>query len=74
MLSGVLACPVVDMTGLNGLYDFKLEWSPEPGEDFLRSLGLPSQPEAPPPANSNGLSIFTAVQKQLKPDLHKYLN
>ncbi len=65
MLSGVLARPVLDKTGLHGVYDFKLEWAPEPGEDVLAALGLPSRPEAPPPVDSSRPSIFTAVQEQL---------
>jgi uncharacterized protein (TIGR03435 family) len=47
---GVLSRPVIDMTGLKGLWDFKLEWTPEP---------------PPPDADISKPSIFTAVQEQL---------
>ena len=44
--------PVVDMTGLQGKYDFHLEWAPDTN---LNS----------PPADADGLSIFTALQQEL---------
>jgi len=52
-LSGVLFHPVIDDTGLTGVYDLKMEWTPEPpaGE--------------PPAADATGPSIFTAIQEQL---------
>ena len=56
---------VIDKTGLKGEYDFKLKWTPEPGEEGLESLGLPPVPPSPQPADTNGPSIFTAVQEQL---------
>lgn len=46
--------PVQDMTGLAGTYDFRLEWTPDP-----------TAPGAAPPADPNGISIFTALQQQL---------
>jgi bla regulator protein blaR1 len=50
--------PVVDRTGLDGIYDLELTWTPEappPGRD-----GAP-----PPQFDPNGPSLFTAVQEQL---------
>ena len=41
---------VLDRTGLTGSYDFKLEWTPE---------------ASTPAPDSNGPSIFTAIQEQL---------
>ena len=58
-LANQLGRPVLDRTGLEGTFDFKLEWaaqagaSPLPGGDAL------------PPADANGPSIFTALQEQL---------
>jgi uncharacterized protein (TIGR03435 family) len=52
--------PVIDKTGLKGLYDFKLEWTPEVGP---AAPGI-SEP-APPPADPSGPSLFTAIQEQL---------
>jgi uncharacterized protein (TIGR03435 family) len=51
--------PVVDMTGLTGVYDLDLTWTPEeapPGPD-----GTLTQR---PPSNDGG-SLYTAVQEQL---------
>jgi uncharacterized protein (TIGR03435 family) len=51
--------PVVDKTGLSGVFDLDLTWSPEQS---------PSGPDgtAPPPASSSDVvSLFTAVQEQL---------
>jgi uncharacterized protein (TIGR03435 family) len=64
-LSNVLGRPVIDRTGLKGNYDFKLQWTPDPGQSG--GLGGPPPPgvEAPPPPDPNGPSIFTAVQEQL---------
>ena len=56
---------VVDKTGLTGEYDFTLEWTPEPGQGGPESIGLPPDPGLVPPSDSNGPSIFTALQEQL---------
>ena len=67
MLANVLSMqvgrPVVDKTGLTGKYDFKLEWTPDPGQG-PGPLGAPG-PDAPPPPDPNGPSLFAAVQEQL---------
>ena len=41
------------------------KWEPEPGQGGIEALGLPPNTRRPPPADSNGPSIFTAVQEQL---------
>jgi uncharacterized protein (TIGR03435 family) len=52
--------PVVDMTGLTGKFDFRLEWTPDP------SLNGPMAPNVQQPvADPGGISIFTALQQQL---------
>lgn len=52
-LSGVLFHPVIDDTGLTGVFDLKMEWTPEP-------------PAGEAPAvDGGGPSIFTAIQEQL---------
>jgi len=48
--------PVVDKTGLNGRYDIKLKWSPEPGV---------GSGNAPLDSEGAGPSIFTAAKEQL---------
>jgi uncharacterized protein (TIGR03435 family) len=58
-LSGNLDRYVVDKTGLNGNYNFTLQWTPDMGQ-------LPQQrPDALPPPDASGPSIFTALQEQL---------
>lgn len=52
-LAIVLGRNVIDKTGMKGDFDFTLEWTPEPGQG------------GPPPADSSGPTIFTAVQEQL---------
>jgi uncharacterized protein (TIGR03435 family) len=56
---------VIDKTGLTGEYDFTLEWTPEPGQGGPEAIGLPPDTRLPPPPDSNGPSIFTALQEQL---------
>ena len=65
-LSNQLGRPVIDRTGLKGNFDFKLEWTPDPGQ----SAGPPGDgprpgADAPPPPDPNGPSVFTALQEQL---------
>ena len=54
--SAILDRPVVNRTGLNGVYDFSLEWTPEMGVDA---------------ADRPGPSIFTAMREQLGLSLEK---
>jgi uncharacterized protein (TIGR03435 family) len=56
---------VIDRTGLKGNFDFKLEWTPDPGQSGGPFGGGPPGADAPPPPDPNGPSIFTAVQEQL---------
>jgi uncharacterized protein (TIGR03435 family) len=65
LLSLQLGRTVIDKTDLKGEFDFKLEWAHERGQGGMESLGLPPDPPRPQPADSNGPSIFTAVQEQL---------
>jgi uncharacterized protein (TIGR03435 family) len=55
-LSRLLQRPVVNNTGLDGNYDFKLELTPDLG---------PVAPYGQPADNSGGPSIFSALQEQL---------
>jgi uncharacterized protein (TIGR03435 family) len=48
--SGMVDRPVIDKTGLDGLYDFTLDWTPD---------DAPPDPAAPAP------SIFTALEEQI---------
>jgi uncharacterized protein (TIGR03435 family) len=51
--------PVVNMTALSGIFDFRLDWTPDPG------VNAQSDPNQPPSANLSGDSIFTALQQRL---------
>jgi uncharacterized protein (TIGR03435 family) len=62
-LSNQLGRNVVDKTGLTKNYDYKLEFTPERGQEMPLGGG-PGGDEAHP-VESNGPSIFTAVQEQL---------
>jgi uncharacterized protein (TIGR03435 family) len=53
-LSAMMERPVLDATGVSGVFDFKLEWSPQDGQA--------KQPDA---NEITGPSIFTALQEQL---------
>jgi len=55
-LSRLLERPVVNNTGLEANYDFKLEWTPDPG---------PAAPDGQPVDASVGPSLFAALQQQL---------
>jgi bla regulator protein blaR1 len=55
-LSRLLERPVVNNTSLEGNYDFRLEWTPEPG---------PPAPDGQLEESSIGPSLFSALQQQL---------
>jgi len=61
-LSGRLGRPVVDSTGVKGVFDIKLEWTP----DESQPRG-PKESVEPLPADdgAGGPTIFTALQEQL---------
>jgi len=55
--------PVIDKTGLEGKFNWKLEWTPEPAPT---QPGLSSDKQATvTPPDLSGPSIFTALQEQL---------
>jgi len=57
---------VIDRTGLAGLFDFDLEFTPDPALTGRGpGGGLPGLPDNQRPADQDALSIFTAVQEQL---------
>jgi uncharacterized protein (TIGR03435 family) len=63
LLSRFLRQPVVDMTGLKGNFEVKLEWTPENVQPTVAPVVVPD-PEAASPVDSRP-SIFVAVQEQL---------
>jgi len=64
-LSSSLGRPVVDRTGLTGLYDFDLQWAPDEMEVETGKSGERMPAESAPAGESTGPSIFTALQEQL---------
>ena len=60
MQSNVLDRPVVDRTGLQGRFDFTLNWTPD--ESQFRRMGIQVPP---PPADAKLPGLFTAIQEQL---------
>ncbi len=64
-LSQQLGRTVIDKTGLKGLYDIKLQWTPEMGQGIGPVGALPPGVNPPPPPDPSGPSIFTAIQEQL---------
>jgi uncharacterized protein (TIGR03435 family) len=67
LLSNMTGRVVIDQTGLKDAYDFKLQWTPDPGQ---MGPGGPPPPGAFPgaqdgPPPSDGPSLFTAIQEQL---------
>jgi uncharacterized protein (TIGR03435 family) len=64
MLSQFTGRPVIDKTGLTGIYDFNLKWAPEPGS-AVGPFG-PPPPGAPVPVvDPDAPNLYTAVQEQL---------
>ena len=55
--------PVIDKTGLTGLFDMKLEWIP--GTEAPPSPFGPNPNAPPPPPPAEGPTVFTAIQEQL---------
>jgi len=66
-LSRLLGRTVLDKSGLEGNYDFTLQWTPDEGQGVMLKRtegGQPGTDQAPSP-ESSGASIFTAIQEQL---------
>ena len=71
-LGRTLGRNVIDKTGLAGKYNFTLKWTPDESQTAaFRGPGDGSGPPgapgaaAPPPVDSNGPTIFAAIQEQL---------
>jgi uncharacterized protein (TIGR03435 family) len=60
VLATALGRPVVENTGLTGLYDLSVQWDDAP----VREGGVPGTEVTAAPGNDRG-SIFTAIQDQL---------
>jgi uncharacterized protein (TIGR03435 family) len=62
-LSDLTRRPVIDKTGLTGMYDFALKFAAD-SASIPGPFGL-LQPTPPPPGDPDAPSVFTAVQEQL---------
>lgn len=66
-LGDITGRTVIDKSGLKGDYDFKLQWTPEPGQ--MNSMAPPAGAQPPaaeaPASDATGPSLITAVQEQL---------
>ena len=62
-LSDLLGRPVIDKTGLAGLYDFSLKYAPELGRTAGAFGPMPGAP--PPPVDPDVPSLPAALQEQL---------
>jgi uncharacterized protein (TIGR03435 family) len=51
--------PIVDKTGLTGVYDLDLTWTPD------EAPPAPDGTSTQPPSSSDSGSLYTAVQEQL---------
>jgi len=60
MQNAVLDRPIVDRTGLQGRFDFTLNWTPD--ESQFKGMGVQVPP---PPADAKFPGLFTAIQEQL---------
>jgi bla regulator protein blaR1 len=67
LLTEQLGRPVVDKTGLMGIYDFKLQWTPDESQGvmFRGAEPGPQTPTSTSSPDSSGPSVFTAIQEQL---------
>ena len=63
-LSRFVGRRVVDRTGLSGLYDFILQWTPAEGETGALPRSYQDSENAPSP-EAPGHSLFSALQQQL---------
>jgi uncharacterized protein (TIGR03435 family) len=63
-LSQVLGKTVVDQTGIEGIFNIALQWTPDPASEPRMAKNGEPMP-SPPPDATPGPSIFTAVQETL---------
>jgi len=62
-LANIVGRYVIDKTGLQGKFDWKLEWTPETAP--LQPGPMSDKPASPNPPDNSGPSIFTALREQL---------
>lgn len=62
-LSNLLAQIVTDRTGLDGAFDFQLDWTPDETQPVMAKPGVP--PPTEKPADTGGPSLYTALVEQV---------
>lgn len=65
VLSGRLNRVVVDQTGLSGVFDLDLQWTPDLNQGAGALGPLPVRPDADAQPATESASVFTAIQEQL---------
>jgi bla regulator protein blaR1 len=65
MLSQQVGSTVLDKTGLSGKYEYELHWISDRGMGSAGAPAAPRQSDGEPPQESDGPSLFTALQEQL---------
>jgi bla regulator protein blaR1 len=66
MLSQQVGSTVLDKTGLNGKYEYELHWTSDRNTGGMRMPAAPPSPSGgEPPQETDGPSLFTALQEQL---------
>jgi bla regulator protein BlaR1 len=66
VLSDQVGRTVLDKTGLTGMYDYSLNWTPDDAPPPMAGGPAGGPPDnAPPPPDAGGPSLFTALQEQL---------
>jgi uncharacterized protein (TIGR03435 family) len=66
-LSLYLERPVIDQTGIDGLCNFELHWTPDETEPLLG--GVPPLPNATPSTDPAGPSLLTALEEQTRTEV-----
>jgi uncharacterized protein (TIGR03435 family) len=65
ILSRQLGRTVVDNTGLTGVYDFELKWTPDENQGQMFRAPGGDTAAAPPAVQTAGPTVYTAIQEQL---------
>lgn len=65
VLSTQVGRTVLDKTGLTGMYDYSLNWTPDDAPPPMAGGPAGGPPNSAPPPDAGGPSLFTALQEQL---------
>jgi len=65
VLSTQVGRTVLDKTGLTGMYDYSLNWTPDDAPPPMAGGPAGGPPSSAPPPDAGGPTLFTALQEQL---------